>query len=75
MRLRRLNWREPLEKPGTSPFARLFCAPLRERQTGAVTAENRKGQALYRDAQAAFARIDGLNVSAEDEWRALLCRY
>ena len=61
-------------KTGDQSFRAAFLRALRERQTGAVTAENRKGQALYRDAQAAFARIDGLNVSAEDEWRALLCR-
>ena len=62
-------------KTGDQSFRAPFLRALRERQGGPVLAENRKGQGLYRDALGAFARIDGLNVSAEDEWRALLCRY
>ena len=62
-------------KTGDKSFRAPFLRALRGRQSVEVLAQYRKEQALYRDALSAFARIDGLNVSAEDEWRALLCRY
>ena len=62
-------------KTGDRSFRAPFLRALRLRQSLETLARYRKEQALYRDALSAFARIDALNVSAEDEWRALLCRY
>ena len=62
-------------KTGDRSFRAPFLRALRLRQSLETLAHYRKEQALYRDALSAFARIDALNVSAEDEWRALLCRY
>lgn len=62
-------------KTGDKSFRAPFLRALRVRQSLEVLANYRKEQALYRDALSAFARIDALNVNAEDEWRALLCRY
>ena len=62
-------------KTGDRSFRPLFLRAVHARQIGANVPDSRRGQALYRDALGAFARIDRLNVNAEDEWRALLTRY
>ena len=62
-------------KTGDVAFRSLFLRALHARQKGASLPNVRRGQALYRDALGAFARIDGLNVNPEDEWRSLLSRY
>lgn len=62
-------------KTGDQSFRAPFLRALRGRQNLAAVRGYRREQSLYQDALSAFARIDGLNVSVEDEWRALLCRY
>jgi DNA polymerase-3 subunit delta' len=62
-------------KNGDQSFRAPFLRALHDRQQDATLPQARRGQGLYREAISAFARIDGLKLNAEDEWRALLARY
>ena len=62
-------------KNADQSFRAPFLRALQERQREADLAQSRRGQGLYREALSAFARIDGLKLNAEDEWRVLLSRY
>lgn len=62
-------------KTGDQSFRNPFLRTLRARQPGPNNTRNGQDQRLYRDALAAFARIDAIKVNPEDEWRELLRRY
>jgi DNA polymerase-3 subunit delta' len=62
-------------KTGDHSFRAPFLRAVRQAQDGLDPLQARRGQRLYQQALGAFARIDGLNVNAEDEWRALLVAY